>query len=250
MTDRDRNDDMNEALEKALDKTLDKAAQAPYQVDPALLDAVADSIKSSMRPVRPLPPARVLSVGVFLIAAAIAIAGAARAGFHGIEKLDPLQSAIIFSALAVLIWAAAQEFISQMIPGSRHRLDPRALMQTCTVALVIVFALLFRDYRTTHFLSAGALCLFTGVLHAIPAGVLSWWVLRRGFAVNLIAAGLAGGMVGGLAGLTMLELHCDNFQAMHIIVWHTAVVPFSGAVGALLAWAYRARSAANAEPPR
>jgi len=35
----------------------------------------------------------------------------------------------------------------------------------------------------------------------------------------------------------VLELHCANFEAAHLLVWHTAVVPVSGAAGAVLAWA-------------
>lgn len=35
----------------------------------------------------------------------------------------------------------------------------------------------------------------------------------------------------------MLELQCPNFQALHVLVWHTAVVPVCAAAGALLAWA-------------
>lgn len=38
--------------------------------------------------------------------------------------------------------------------------------------------------------------------------------------------------VGGLAGIGVLELHCTNFQAAHVLLWHTAVVPVSGALGA------------------
>jgi hypothetical protein len=37
----------------------------------------------------------------------------------------------------------------------------------------------------------------------------------------------------------MLELHCPNFQAAHILVWHTGVVPVSAALGALLGWELR-----------
>ena len=227
--------------DRDVDKALERAGQTPHEVDPALLAAIADSIKSSMRPVRALPPTWMLCGAVILISAAIAIASAALAGFHGFEKLDLLQSALIFSALGIFIWAAAQEFINQMIPGSRHHLTPGPLMLTTTVALLGVFAVLFRDYRTTHFLSAGIACLLTGLLFAVPTGLASWWVLRRGFAVNSIGAGLAGGTLGGLAGVTMLELHCDNFQAFHVILWHTAVVPLSGAAGVLLAWALRFR---------
>jgi hypothetical protein len=47
----------------------------------------------------------------------------------------------------------------------------------------------------------------------------------------------------------MLELHCDNFQALHVLFWHTAVVPASGAAGALLAWAFRFRANLSARGP-
>jgi hypothetical protein len=43
-------------------------------------------------------------------------------------------------------------------------------------------------------------------------------------------------MLGGLAGVGLLELHCPNFQTAHILVWHAAVVPVSAALGAWLGW--------------
>jgi hypothetical protein len=43
----------------------------------------------------------------------------------------------------------------------------------------------------------------------------------------------------------MLELHCSNFQALHVLVWHTAVVPVSAAAGAAVGWALRIRSSAR-----
>jgi hypothetical protein len=74
------------------------------------------------------------------------------------------------------------------------------------------------------------------LFHAVPVALASWLLLRRGFAVNAVAAGLAAGTLAGMAGVTMLELHCPNFEALHVMLWHTAVVPVSGAAGALLAW--------------
>jgi hypothetical protein len=40
----------------------------------------------------------------------------------------------------------------------------------------------------------------------------------------------------------MLELHCPNLQAAHILVWHTAVVPVSAALGTLLGCELRFRA--------
>jgi hypothetical protein len=134
---------------------------------------------------------------------------------------------------------AAREFVSELIPGSRRRFSAGALLAMASVALLGMFALLFHNYRTEHFISAGIACLLTGLLVSIPAASLSWLLLRRGFAVNSVSAGLVGGALAGLSGVTMLELHCVNFQALHVLVWHTAVVPVSAAAGALVGRALR-----------
>jgi hypothetical protein len=216
--------------------------------DPALatLQRVADSIKPSLRPVRPLPPTWAVTAGLVLICAAVSLAGAARAGFFGFEKMDVLERLLIFPALVILAWVAGVAFMHEMIPGSRRRVSPRALLGLASAALLALFAFLFRDYRTDHFISVGIVCLLTGFLYAIPAALLGWLLLRRGFAVNPISAGLLAGVLGGLAGVGMLELHCPNFQAAHVLVWHTAVVPLSGAAGAVLAWALRFRAGSGA----
>jgi len=232
--------------DREMDEILELAAQARHDVEPALLQRVAGSIKSSMRPVRPLPPTWVLASELILICAAVALAGAARAGFYGIEKMSVLERSLIFPVLGILGWVVAAEFVSEMIPGSRRRIAPGALLGIGSLALLGLFAVLFRDYRTNDFVSAGIVCLMTGLLHAVPTGLVSWWLLRRGFAVNSVAAGLAGGTLAGLAGVTMLELHCANFQALHVLLWHTAVVPGSGAAGASLAWALRFRARSGA----
>jgi hypothetical protein len=105
--------------------------------------------------------------------------------------------------------------------------------------VVSIFALLFRDYQTSDFFAAGIACLLTGLLFAFPAALLAWLVLRRGFAVNPVSAGLVTGTLAGLAGLAMLELHCQNFQAAHVLVWHIGVIPLSAAAGALVALSRR-----------
>jgi Negative regulator of sigma F len=227
--------------DEEVDEVLEKASRVAHEVEPALLKRVADSISSSLRPVRPLPPTWVLTGGLVLICAAVALAGAARTGFYGIEKLGLLERVLIFSTLGILAWVAGKEFVGELIPGSRHRVSPAALLTIASVALLGVFALLFRNYRTDHFISAGIACLLTGLLLAIPAAFLCWLLLRRGFAVNSVSAGLVGGALAGLCGVTMLELHCVNFEALHVLVWHTAVVPVSAAAGALVGWALRSR---------
>jgi hypothetical protein len=45
-------------------------------------------------------------------------------------------------------------------------------------------------------------------------------MLRRRFAIHRASAGLIAGTLGGRAGVGLLALHCPNFQAAHILVWH------------------------------
>jgi hypothetical protein len=228
--------------DREIDDILRQAAQAPHAVDPALLDRVSRSIGSSLEPVRPLPSAWVLAGGLVLIGAAVAMAGAAALGFHGIQDLGAVGRAVIFPALGVLIVLAAMACVSQMVPGSRRLVAPGLLLGAGSLVLLAVFALVFHDYRTSHFVSQGVACLVAGLVLAIPTALGSWLLLRRGFAVNSVAAGLMAGTLAGLAGVTMLELHCANFEAFHVMLWHTAVVPISAAVGALLARAVRSRA--------
>jgi hypothetical protein len=218
-----------------------KAAQTPPGPGAETLARVTQAIRESLQPVRPLPAKWVLTSGLILICAAVALAGAARAGFLGIEKMNPAQYLLIFSALVVFAVAAANAFVNAMIPGSRQRVSIASLLGIGTLMLIVVFAVSFRDYRTDHFFSVGVICLITGLLHAIPAALLSWLLLRRGFAVDAVAAGLAAGTLAGLAGVGVLELHCPNFQAAHVLVWHVAVVPLAAAVGVLLVWIPRRR---------
>ncbi len=222
--------------DSGIDDILNKAAQAPHDVAPGLLDRVARSIGPPLVPVRPRRAAWALESGLVLICAVVALGGAARLGLHGVQELSVAERAVIFPALCVLIWLAAAACAGETTPGSRRRVSPGILLGAGSLALTAIFAALFHDYRTERFVAQGVACLSAGLLDAIPAGLVGWLLLRRGFAVSAVGAGLAAGTLAGLAGLTMLELHCPNFEALHVMVWHTAVIPISGLAGALLGW--------------
>ncbi len=220
--------------DREIDQILKRAAQVPHEVDARVLERVIGSIGQSMSAVHPRRATGVLVGGLVLISAAVALAGAALRGFHGIQKMNGWERASVFPALIVLMWLASAALVSETIPGSRRRVSPMALLVTANLALLAIFAVLFRDYRTVNFLHQGLVCLATGIAYAIPTAFGSWLLLRRGFTVNPVDAGLAAGTLAGLAGVTMLELHCPNFEALHVMVWHTAVILVSAAGGASL----------------
>lgn len=219
-----------------IDEMLAKAAHVPHAVPAALMKRIADSIEPSMQPVRPLAPTWVLTLAVILVGAAVALVGAARAGFQGVEALSMPARLLIFGALALLAGVAAAQTVREWIPGSRQ-VPSAAILAVASVAPLAVFAFLFHDYQAHHFLSAGLTCLVTGLMHAVPVALIAGWLLRRGYVVNSVSAGLIAGTFAGLAGLTVLELHCTNFEAPHVLVWHTLVVPVSASLGALVGWA-------------
>lgn len=230
-----------------IDDILNGTMRVPHELGPVLLRRAADSIRPSLRPVQPLPPTWVLAGGLVLICAAVAAAAAAGAGLYGVEKMSGWERVLIFSTLGVLSWLGATEFVNTMIPGSLRRISPGVLLAVSCVTLLGTFSLLFHDYRVERFVSVGIVCLMTGILYAIPAGFLSWLLLRRGFSLNSVSAGFVAGTLAGLAGVGMLELHCPNFEAAHVLVWHTAVVPLSAAVGALVGRVLRFRRLSHAQ---
>jgi hypothetical protein len=218
------------------DQDIDRilARAAAHEVDPALLSRVTSSIGASLRPVRPMAPAWMLASALLLISAASAVIGAAAFGMYGISKLSGAATGAIFSALGIFAWLAALISVGEMAPGRKHWMNPAVLLVVVMAGFFAVDAILFRDYAMDSFVAQGIPCLRAGLVVAVLAGIAGWLVLRRGFAVDRTAAGLAAGTLAGLAGLTMLEIHCPNFHAMHVMVWHTGVIPISALIGSLL----------------
>jgi len=203
----------------------------PPAVDPSMEAKIAASMGATMGPVRPLPPSWALTVGLIGLAAVIPTIGAGVLGFQGIRRMSGEKIGLIFSLLLLFTILAAAVSVAEMIPGSRRLVDPRTLLAASTLGMFAVFAALFHDYDMYRFLPEGLKCLAIGELIAIPTAAASWLVLRRGFAVNPTAAGVAAGTLAGVAGVIALELHCPIFRAMHVMVWHTAVILVAAGLG-------------------
>ena len=227
--------------DREINRIFDRAAAVADRVDRATLDRVAKSIHSSLVPVQPLPATGMLALQLFIVCAAVAFVGAARLGFYGFRALGLLERVTILPALVALLYFAAREYVSYWIPASRHYVTPRGLVALVTGILLGLFGLMFHDYHVEHFLSAGVVCLSVGVAHAIPAAGLAAVFLRRGLLTEAVSGAALAGAVGGLSGVTVLELHCANLEAPHILLWHVAVVPVSALLGALVGWGINAR---------
>jgi hypothetical protein len=129
-----------------------------------------------------------------------------------------------------------------MRPGAK-RIGGGLLFIWIFAAIEAVFLILFHDYSLGRFVHWGTGCLRAGLLCAIPAAFLMWFLVWRGYVLNPVSAGAAIGCIAGLAGLTALEIHCPILTVPHVAVWHAAVVVVCAAAGALAGLATsRARS--------
>lgn len=216
------------------DREPDRLFEESRPVDPKLVEKIAGNVLPDVAPVRPMPARAAIEAQLIAAAGVIAFAGATRIGFYAVHRLSGTESALIFSGVAGLIWLAAATATAAMIPGARQRLRPFPLIALACTALIAIFAVLFHNYSTSRFLHQGIGCLKAGLMDAVPMGLIAWLFLRRGFAVSTVGAGAAAGALAGLAGVLMLELHCPIFKAPHVMVWHVAVIPICGAVGAVL----------------
>lgn len=212
-----------------IDQLLDRAGQSAAD-DGAAAARVKAALLADLRPARQLASTEIFAAALFVLAAVFAIADAWKLGFHGLHVLDMLRIAIIFPGLLVVSALAASASARTMRPASGPiRSWTTFVLASC--GFPVLFSLLFRGYSTVKFVPQGVPCLAAGLAIAIPTGLVAALILRRGFVLDWSRSGLAAGTLSGLAGLAMLEMHCPNLAALHIIVWHVAVVVVSGLLG-------------------
>lgn len=215
-----------------IDKILAEAANRPLPrgVDSATVRRAQAAILRDLASVRPLPPDWALTLGFLCLFAVFIALSALGFGLHGFRVLGEMQRALIFTTLVGVAVLAALACVREMRPAGGSPLGAAALA-IAVVVFPVVFFLVFQNYSLLNLVKEGMPCLIAGLCVSIPAGSATAWILRRGFVLDWSAAGIAAGTLCGLAGLGMLELHCPNLKAIHVMLWHVAVVLISGALG-------------------
>jgi len=190
---------------------------------PATLRQIVEGITSNLRPVRPVAPARYFFGAFVGIFACIVALGVYRMGAFAIAVMTPLQAATILSALAISTGLLAYSLVHQMVPGSRHRVPPRLLPVAITISLTIAITVLFHFEHEQDFWGNAWACIRAGTTIGFLAAVPFWLVLRRGAILSPGMTGAATGLLAGLVGTSVLEIHCPNLDAWHILVSHVGV---------------------------
>jgi hypothetical protein len=100
--------------------------------------------------------------------------------------------------------------------------------------LAVVIAVLFQFQREQHFWGNAWACIRAGTSIGALAAVPFWLMLRRGAVLSPIMSGAATGLLAGLVGTSVLEFHCPNLDAWHILVSHLGVAMLCALAGLLI----------------
>ena len=200
----------------------------------ATLRQIERGIVADLRPVRPIAP-KVYIFGAFIaIFVSIAALGVYRLGAFALAVMSPLQAGVIFGALAISTGLLTYSLVNQMVPGSRHWIQPGLLPFGITISLAIAMAVLFQFQHEQNFWAHGRACIEAGTSIGALAVVPLWFVLRRGAILSPAMTGAATGLLAGLVGTTALEIHCPNLDARHILVAHLGVAVLGAITGFLV----------------
>jgi len=137
--------------------------------------------------------------------------------------MTKLQTTAILSTLAIATGLLASSLVNQMVPGSRHGISPRLLPVIIPILLIIAIAVLFQFQHERDFWRNAWACIRAGTGIGISAVMPFWLVLRRGDILSPRMTGAATGLLAGLVGASVLEMHCPNLDAWHILVSHLGV---------------------------
>ena len=204
---------------------------------PATLQQIAEGIAINLRPVSPVAPAGYFFgafAGIFVSIVALFVYPM---GALAIAVMTPLETVAILTALAVSTGLLAYSLAHQMIPGSRHRISPRLLPVGIGVLLTIVIAVLFQSQHEQNFWGHAWPCIRVGASIGVLAAVPFWLILRRGAILSPSMTGATTGLLAGLVGTSVLEIHCPNLDAWHLLISHLGIAMLCALAGLIIGMA-------------
>jgi hypothetical protein len=181
------------------------------------------AIMNDLGVVKPVAPAGRFFMGLVAIFVVFALLIAYRLGAFGIGAMSPWQLGRIFAAIAISFGLLILSLLRQIVPGSRHRISPRLLPMGVVISLILVISISFQFQHEANFWGRGWVCLSLGLPIGGLAALPLWMVLRRGAILYPAMTGAATGLIAGLVGTSVLEIHCPNLNGWHTMVWHLGV---------------------------
>jgi hypothetical protein len=198
---------------------------------PAILRQIEQRLIFDLNQVRRVPPVpHLLALFAGIVICVLAF-GVYRMGAFGIAVMSPLQAGAILVTLATGTGLLTYSLIQQMVPGSLYRISPRLLPIGIILSITIAVAAVFPFQTERNFWPISWLCIRAGTWYGLLAGVPFWLVLRRGAVLSPRTTGPATGVLAGLVGASVLEVHCPNLDAWHILTAHLGVVAICAIAG-------------------
>jgi hypothetical protein len=223
------------------------------ELRPELARAIEERLGLNLAAVRPLRPPGYYAAGFALIFLAPIIAAIGILKASGIAGMGPSTITVVFGGLTLCGGLLAISLAAEMAPGSRRLLPSAALIGGILLAVAANIWALFPYQPETSFWFQSGRCLLLGIGFAAPAAALAWGLLRRGALLSPAVSGAAAGLLGGLAGTAVLEIHCPDWNVAHILVahWGTALACAAAGLlaGAITEKQSRADPAVRTGPP-
>jgi hypothetical protein len=145
--------------------------------------------------------------------------------------MNPAEAFFTFASLAVSVALLSNALSAQMVPASRSLAPPWALAASILIGLALIFVALFPYRHEGHFWNHAWICFRGGVISSAIAALPIWIVLRRGAILQPRSCGALAGLLGGLAGTSILEIDCSDFNVLHILVAHWGVALLCAVAG-------------------
>jgi hypothetical protein len=195
---------------------------------------IEQALKSNLKPVKPLPPSRWTALTVVALFLSLSIAIITPMSIAGIQVMSRMQLIAVSVFLLIGIAFLAVSLARQMRPGSSWPISKGSLLMLLISGIGLLFAVQFPWRMSGDFVAPGWHCLRTGLVLALPAGLLLGYLTSRGVLLDLNWAGATVGAAAGWIALTVLQYTCDLQNAAHLLVWHLGVVLFSMLAGAVI----------------
>ncbi len=201
------------------------------ELRPALADGIASRLAAGLEVVRPLPSAGYLAAAFALIFAVLGGLIGFGLGAHAIAKMDWIIASVTFTSLVISGYLLALSLVSFMVPGSRQLMRPLWLGIAVLLGLAVVFAAIFSYSPETAFGLRAWRCLRTGLPGGALAAIPIWLILRKGAVLDARTCGAFAGMLAGLTGTALLEIHCPDFNIAHILAGHWTAALLGAGIG-------------------
>lgn len=217
---------------------------------PVLPEGLRRAVERDLRPVRPLPSPWRRSVWAAVTVGAV---------WAGALLLTPLRSDFADLPMWVGWGGAGLQLIlglglivlalRQSVPGEGAPGGVAMTWLAVTMSVQVAVGILTAHFSPgadlgEHALAHGVGCMAYDATMALPATLVTFWLLFRALPTRAPLAGLLGGAGAGASADGLLHLICPMSSLDHVLIWHTGAILLL-AVGGLLAGIVWERSRAR-----